>query len=110
MTSSTAGASRFAPKIDADRIVVFGLAVAVVVPLLLFVLAPLVEIFKMSFVTADGVGIGNYVRYVNSPKFTKVVGNSLAVAVTTTTITVLLAYAFAYAMRRTAMPGKNVFG
>jgi iron(III) transport system permease protein len=43
-------------------------------------------------------------------KFTKVVGNSLSVAATTTTLTVLLAYAFAYAMRRTAMPLKNVFG
>ena len=37
-------------------------------------------------------------------------GNSLAVAATTTAITVLLAYAFAYAMRRTAMPLKNVVG
>jgi iron(III) transport system permease protein len=64
----------------------------------------------MSFVTADGIGLGNYVRYINSPKFTKVVGNSLSVAATTTTLTVLLAYAFAYAMRRTAMPLKNVFG
>lgn len=110
MTSSTAGASRLVPKFDADRIAVIGLAVAVVVPLLLFVVAPLFEIFKMSFVTADGIGMGNYVRYINSPKFTRVVGNSLAVAATTTTITVLLAYALAYAMRRTAMPLKNVFG
>ena len=86
------------------------LLAAVVVPLLVFVVAPLFEIFKMSFVTPDGIGLGNYVRYVNSPKFAKVVGNSLAVAATTTAITVLLAYAFAYAMRRTAMPLKNVFG
>ena len=49
-------------------------------PLLVFVVAPLVGILKMSFVTADGIGLGNYVRYVNSPKFSKVVGNSLAVA------------------------------
>ena len=110
MTSPAATAPRFPAKIDADRIAVFGLAVVVVVPLLVFVLAPLVGIFRMSFLTADGIGFGNYVRYVNSPKFGKVVGNSLAVAATTTTITVLLAYAFAYAMRRTAMPLKNVFG
>ncbi len=110
MTSSTAGTPRFVPKIDTDRIAVFAIALVVVVPLLVFVVAPLFEIFKMSFVTSDGIGMGNYVRYVNSPKFTKVVGNSLAVAATTTTITVLLAYAFAYAMRRTAMPLKSVFG
>jgi iron(III) transport system permease protein len=110
VTSSTAGTPRFVPKIDTDRIAVFAIALVVVVPLLVFVVAPLFEIFKMSFVTSDGIGMDNYVRYVNSPKFAKVVGNSLAVAATTTTITVLLAYAFAYAMRRTAMPLKNVFG
>ncbi len=110
MTSSTAGTPRFVPKIDTDRIAVFAIALVVVVPLLVFVVAPLFEIFKMSFVTSDGIGMGNYVRYVNSPKFARVVGNSLAVAATTTTITVLLAYAFAYAMRRTAMPLKSIVG
>ena len=45
MTSSTAGASRVAPKFDADRIAVLGVAVLVVVPLLLFVVIPLAGIF-----------------------------------------------------------------
>ena len=80
MTTSTAGTSRFVPRIDTDRIAVFAMALVVVVPLLVFVVAPLFEIFKMSFVTADGIGFDNYVRYVNSPKFVKVVGNSLAVS------------------------------
>ena len=110
MTSSAAGATRVALKFDTDRIAVIGLALTVVVPLLVFVVAPLAGIFKTSFVTADGIGFGNYIRYINSPKFSKVVGNSLAVAATTTAVTVLLAYAFAYAMRRTAMPLKSVFG
>jgi len=110
MTSVAAGASRFMAKFDADRIAIIALTIAVVAPLLVFVVAPLFEIFKTSFVTADGIGLGNYVRYVNGPKFSRVVGNSLAVAATTTTITVLLAYAFAYAMRRTAMPLKSIFG
>ncbi len=110
MTATAAGAWRLAPKIDSDRIAVFALAVAVVLPLVIFVVLPLFGIFKMSFATADGIGFGNYVRYFNSPKFTKVVVNSLTVSLTTTFITVLLAYGFAYAMRRTAMPFKNVFG
>ena len=110
MTTSTATAPRFAARLDGDRIAVVGLLAAVVVPLLVFVLAPLFEIFKTSFVTPEGIGLGNYVRYVNSPKFAKVVGNSLAVAATTTAITVLIAYAFAYGTRRTAMPLKNVVG
>ena len=110
MTSSAAGATRIALKFDTDRIAVIGLALTVVVPLLVFVVLPLAGIFKTSFVTADGIGFGNYIRYISSPKFSKVVGNSLAVAATTTAITVLLAYAFAYAMRRTAMPLKSIFG
>ncbi|MEO8753231.1 MAG: ABC transporter permease subunit, partial [Casimicrobiaceae bacterium] len=110
MTGSAATVARSAPRFDADRIAVLGLTLAVVVPLVVFVLLPLFGIFKMSFVTADGIGLGNYVKYVNGPKFAKVVGNSLAVAATTTAIAVVLAYAFAYAMRRTAMPGKAVFG
>ena len=110
MTDHAAAAPARAAKIDSDRIAVVGLAVAVTLPLVVFVVAPLFEILKSSFLTPDGIGLGNYVRYVNSPKFGRVVGNSLAVAATTTTITVLLAYAFAYAMRRTAMPFKNALG
>ncbi len=110
MTGSAAGTSRSAPRFDSDRLAVLGLAIAVALPLIVFVVVPLYGILKTSFVTADGIGLGNYVRYFNSPKFTKVVVNSLSVSVTTTLITVGLAYAFAYAMRRTAMPLKNVFG
>ena len=84
MTSSAAGATRIALKFDTDRIAVIGLALTVVVPLLVFVVLPLAGIFKTSFVTADGIGFGNYIRYISSPKFSKVVGNSLAVAATTT--------------------------
>jgi iron(III) transport system permease protein len=110
VTASTAGGARLAPRFDADRVAVVSLAVMIVVPLLVFVVAPLAGILKMSFVTAGGIGFDNYARYINGPKFSKVVGNSLAVAATTTAITVLLAYAFAYAMRRSAMPLKRVFG
>ena len=110
MTGSVTGISRPVARIDSDRIAVLGLAVAVVVPLCVFVAVPLFGILQTSFATPDGIGLGNYVRYFNSPKFTKVVVNSLSVSLTTTLITVVLAYAFAYAMRRTAMPGKKVFG
>ena len=110
MTSSAAGARWRAPWIDSDRVAVFALALAASLPLLIFVVWPLYGIFSMSFATPDGFGFGNYVRYFNSPKFAKVVVNSLTVSLTTTGITVVLAYAFAYAMRRTAMPLKGVFG
>lgn len=110
MTHAAAGVNRLSSRFDADRIAVAAIAAGVALPLLVFVVAPLFEIFRLSFVTDDGVGFGNYARYINSPKFLRVVGNSFAVSATTTLITVLLAYAFAYAMRRTAMPLKGWFG
>jgi len=110
VTDHAAAVPARAASLDSDRIAVVGLAIAVMLPLVVFVVAPLFEILKMSFVTPEGIGLGNYIRYVNSPKFSRVVGNSLAVAATTTTITVLLAYALAYAMRRTAMPFKSALG
>jgi len=97
-------------RIDTDRLAVLGLTVAVALPLIVFVVLPLVGILNLSFVTEDGIGWGNFVRYFSSPKFTRVVVNSFTVTLTTTAITVVLAYAFAYAMHRTAMPGKRAFG
>jgi iron(III) transport system permease protein len=110
VANSAAGAWLRAPKIDSDRVAVFALAMAAALPLVIFVVLPLFGIFRTSFTTDGGIGFGNYVRYFNSPKFAKVVLNSLTVSLTTTGITVLLAYGFAYAMRRTAMSMKNIFG
>jgi iron(III) transport system permease protein len=104
------GIAKPAAGIDSDRIAVLGLAVAVALPLIVFVVVPLVGILNLSFVTEEGVGFGNFIRYFGSPKFTKIVVNSFTVTLTTTAFTVVLAYAFAYAMRRTAMPFKNAFG
>ena len=103
----TAPARRF----DADRLVVFGLAAAVVVPLVVFVVVPLFAILRLSFVSPEGaIGFSNYVREFSDEQFTKIVRNSLAVAATTTAITVVLAYAFAWALARTAMPFKRTCG
>jgi iron(III) transport system permease protein len=99
-----------AARLDSDRLAIVCLAAAVAVPLFVFVVVPIFGIFRLSFVTTDGIGLGNYVRYFGSPKFSRVVGNSFAVSLTTTLITVVLAYGFAFAMRRTAMPLKKLFG
>ena len=110
MTTEAVTASRRAVKFDSDRWSIVALAVAVTLPLIVFVVAPLFELLKLSFVTPDGIGLGNYVTYVRSAKFGRVVGNSIAVAATTTLITVIVGYAFAYAMRRTAMRWKGALG
>jgi iron(III) transport system permease protein len=105
---TTVAAARTSP--DRDRIVVVTGVVLVALLLAAFVLAPLFAIFQTSFVTPNGIGFGNYTRYFASPKFTRIVGNSFAVALTATAVTIVLAYGLAYAMQRTRMPGKSVFG
>jgi iron(III) transport system permease protein len=103
--------SRSSSRFDADTLAVIGVTLLIALPLVVFVLVPLAGILRQSFVLPDGsLGLGNYARYIASPKFGKVVGNSLHVSLVTTAITVVLAYAFAYAMRRTAMRGKRIFG
>jgi iron(III) transport system permease protein len=96
-------------RFDADRVAVWALAAAVVVPLLVFVVLPLVAILHLSFVTPSGIGLANYARAFASPKFGGIVANSFAVSLTATVLTVVLAYGFAYAQRRTAMPLKRTW-
>ena len=112
MTMAAPAAAPATPSrtFDADRLAVWGLAAAVIVPLIVFVAVPLVAILRLSFITPDGVGLANYAREFASPKFARIVANSFSVSLTTTVITVLLAYGFAYALRRTAMPLKRTCG
>jgi iron(III) transport system permease protein len=98
------------PPLDSDRLVVWLFGAAVVVPLVVFVIVPLFAILRLSFVTPEGLGLANYAREFASPKFSKIVVNSLSVSVVTTLITVVLAYGFAYALRRTAMPLRRTCG
>lgn len=95
--------------IDSDKVMAAALAVAVAVPLLVFVLLPLASILQDSFITADGFGLDNYARYFSNARFVGIVWNSLAVAVVTTALTVVLAFGFAYALHRSAMPLKPLF-
>jgi hypothetical protein len=73
-----------------------------------FVLYPLFSILQRSFVTPEGIGLGNYVRYFTNPRLVGIIGNTFAVTLTATAVTIVLAYGFAYAMHRSMMPGKAV--
>jgi iron(III) transport system permease protein len=97
-------------RFDADRLVVWAMAAAVVLCLGVFVVVPLCAILRLSFVTSDGIGLANYVREFRSPKFARIVANSFTVSITTTLVTVVLAYAFACAQKRTTMPLKRLSG
>jgi iron(III) transport system permease protein len=95
--------------VDSDRLIAATFVTIVAGPLLLFVLVPLASILKRSFVTPDGIGLGNYVRYFAEPKFHEIIGNSFAVSISATAVTIILAYGFAYAMHRSMVPFKNIF-
>jgi len=90
-------------RLDIDRLQQTIVVVAVLLPLLLFVVVPLWSLLRLSFETPGGYGLDNYARYFASAKFGRIVGNSFAVATTATLITVVLAYAFAYSLQRAAI-------
>jgi len=96
-------------RLDADRAIAAGFAIVIAVPLVLFVLVPLISILQRSFITPEGFGLGNYGRYFAEPRFLEIVGNSFRVSLSTTVITIVLAYGFAYATHRSMLPYKNVF-
>lgn len=95
--------------LDIDRLVPSLLAILVAIPLVVFVLLPLVAILQKSFITPHGLGFDNYYRYLQEPKFVQIVFNSLTVSLITTVLTIVLGYGFAYALHRSAMPFKGIF-
>jgi iron(III) transport system permease protein len=97
------------PTLDIDRTVPALLATVTAIPLAVFVVLPLASILERSFTTPEGLGLGNYLRYLQDPKFVQIVINSLVVSISTTALTIVLAYGFAYAIHRSAMPFKGVF-
>ena len=58
---------------------------------------------------AQSAGIGNYLRYIETPALTVSIMNSIEISAITTVITVFLAFWFAYALTRTRMRGKGLF-
>ena len=94
---------------DRDRVVIAAFCALVALPLLLFVAYPLWSILSLSFITPDGVGLANYVRYFGTARAWTIVGNTFAVGLTTTAITVTLAYGLAYALHRSCMGMKGLW-
>jgi iron(III) transport system permease protein len=100
---------RLTAGFDRDRIAVPIFCTLVALPLLLFVAYPLWSILSHSFVTPEGLGLANYIRYFSTARAWTIVSNTVAVALTATAITVTLAYGLAYAMHRSCMPAKGLF-
>jgi iron(III) transport system permease protein len=95
--------------LDTDRLVAGGLLVLVAIPLVVFILYPLVAILRKSVETPAGIGLAHYLRYFGQPRFLAVLWNTFAVSITAAAVTILLAYAFAYALHRAVLPGRAAF-
>jgi len=97
-------------KIHPDKLLLGFLSLFVIIPLLIFLVFPIVIVLLKSFQIGDGSwGLGNYTTTLSESHFWTVVANSLNVAITVTIISVSLAFVFAYAIQRSKMPGKRVF-
>jgi len=94
--------------VDQDRLFAAVIVGGAGLLLVVFVLHPLWAILKTSFETADGIGFGNYARYLSDDRFLTILGNSFELSLSVTAATLVLAYGFAYALQRTLMPLKSV--
>ncbi|MCK9550756.1 ABC transporter permease subunit [Aquamicrobium sp.] len=84
-------------------------ALIVAIPLILFVLYPLIHILGRSFSTPDGLGLANYAAMLGNERFLRITANSFAVTIVSAALAIVLAYAFAYAVQRSTMPLRNLF-
>lgn len=84
-------------------------ALIVAIPLVLFVLYPLIHILGRSFSTPDGLGLANYAAMLGNERFLRITANSFAVTIVSAALAIVLAYAFAYAVQRSTMPLRNLF-
>lgn len=93
-----------------DRLLLFLLGLFVIIPLLIFLVFPILIVFLKSFQTGDGSwGLANYTTTMVESHFWVVVGNSLWLSIIVTVISVILGFIFAYAIQRSQMPGKQYF-
>jgi iron(III) transport system permease protein len=109
VTAALGGTQVRRRRVDSEKLVSIGLSAVIAIPLIVFVLVPLWAILNRSFVTPDGFGVANYVRYFTDARFVGIIWNSIAVSTTATAITIVLAYVFAYALHRSMLPFKLGF-
>ncbi len=77
--------------------------------LLFFLLYPVIDICRLSFLKEGKITLENYVAYFSNPRIFRSLTNSLYVSVLTMIITTVTAFFFAYGLTRTTLPGKGIF-
>jgi iron(III) transport system permease protein len=84
-----------------------GVAGAVLLLLLTFVVWPVVRVLALSLAGPDGVTLAHYRDFFSTWRLFRILVNSLVVSAVSTAITVALALMLAYAVTRTTVPGKR---
>ncbi|MDZ4164097.1 MAG: ABC transporter permease subunit [Smithellaceae bacterium] len=74
-----------------------------------FLLYPVFDICRLSFLKDGALTFQNYTDYFSNPRIYRSFYNSMFVSSVTMVITTLLAFFFAYGLTRTTMPAKGVF-
>jgi len=95
--------------INTDKAVTWVTAALLLSVLIFFLLYPLVDICRLSFLKEGVFTLKNYITYFSNPRIFRSLTNSLYVSIVTMVITTVLAFFFAYGLTRTTMPGKGIF-
>lgn len=96
-------------SLESDRLltwVAMGFLLAI---LAFFMLYPVYDICKLSFLRQGLLTFENYIAYFTNPRMFRSFTNSLYVSIVTMLITTVLAFFFAYGLTRTTIRGKGIF-
>ncbi len=104
---SSSLSERFA--LSPDRIVTGVATLFFLAILIFFLLYPVIDICRLSFLKEGKITFENYIAYFSNPRIFRSFTNSLYVSILTMVITTVTAFFFAYGLTRTTMPGKGVF-
>ena len=100
---------RFSSWFTADNLFTGVIMAFLLVILAVFLLYPVVDICRLSFIKDGAFSLQNYLDYFSEPKIFRSFYNSMFVSTVTMVITTVLAFLFAYGLTRTTMPGKGFF-
>src|SRR5512138_3655807 len=93
----------------ADNLFTWVIMVILMVILTVFLLYPVVDICRLSFIKDGALTLSNYTDYFSDPRIFRSFYNSMYVSLVTMVVTTVLAFLFAYGLTRTTMPGKGFF-
>jgi iron(III) transport system permease protein len=109
MRNDEAVAIKPARTVLPDQTVAYFIVGVIAVFFLFFLMLPLVQILKTSFVTEGQATFNNYIEYFGKARIRRSLYNSFHVAGVTTVVTTIMAFLVAFALTRTTIRGKSFY-